>query len=139
MEQDERCSRFFFKKVFGKKQSMFVLNAEDGRENTEKVHKLSRRIHKSAVKVIVGNQLEDSVTGSFASFIDGIRPEHLSDVVHHRCKRMILDNIGVGLVGSNTHVFRIVVKYCQDLHFSSFGNSAFCSVYGQKGLKLSPT
>ncbi|CAN2389667.1 aconitate decarboxylase activity [Pristimantis euphronides] len=52
---------------------------------------------------------------------------------------MILDNIGVGLVGSTTHVFNIVVKYCQDLHFSAHGNSAFCSVYGQKGLKLSPT
>ncbi|XP_073493985.1 cis-aconitate decarboxylase-like [Phyllobates terribilis] len=107
--------------------------------NTEKFHKLSRHIHKSAVKVIIGNQLEDTVTNSFASFINGIRPEHLSDVVRHRSKRMILDNIGVGLVGSTTHVFKIVVKYCQDLHFSSFGNSSFCSVYGQKGLKLSPT
>ncbi|CAJ0921487.1 unnamed protein product [Ranitomeya imitator] len=123
--------------------------------NTEKVHKLSRRIHKSAVKVIIGNQLEDSVTGSFASFIDGIRPEHLSDVVRHRSKRMILDNIGVGLVGSNTHVFKIVVKYCQKY---CNGYMILCIIpycrtctshpleilpfvlsTAKKGLKLSPT
>ncbi|KAG8578153.1 hypothetical protein GDO81_010400 [Engystomops pustulosus] len=107
--------------------------------NTKNVHKLSRHIHKSAIKVVTGNQLEDTVTNSFASFINGTRPEHLSDVVRHRSKRMILDNIGVGLIGSTTHVFNIVLKYCKDLHFSAYGNSAFCSVYGQKGLKLSPT
>ncbi|XP_075178833.1 cis-aconitate decarboxylase-like [Anomaloglossus baeobatrachus] len=101
---------------------------------TEKFHKLSRHLHKSAVKVITGNQLEDTVTSSFASFIDGIRPEHLSDVVRHRSKRMILDNIGVGLVGSTTHVFKIVVKYCQvNTHNFPF------FTWGQKGLKLSPT
>ncbi|XP_075690428.1 cis-aconitate decarboxylase-like [Rhinoderma darwinii] len=107
--------------------------------NTKKFHELSRHIHKTAVKVVIGNQLEDTVTNSFASFINGTRPEHLSEVVRHRSKRMILDNIGVGLIGSTTHVFKIVLKYCQDLHFSAYGNSPSCSVYGQKGLKLSPT
>ncbi|XP_069800089.1 cis-aconitate decarboxylase-like [Dendropsophus ebraccatus] len=102
-------------------------------------HELSRHIHKSAIKVVIGNQAEDTVTNSFASFISGARPDHLSDVVRHRSKRMILDSIGVGLVGSTTHVFNIVLKYCQNLHFSAYGSSAFCSVYGKKGLKLSPT
>ncbi|KAG9468918.1 cis-aconitate decarboxylase-like [Eleutherodactylus coqui] len=107
--------------------------------NTRKFHELSRHIHKLAVKVAIGDQLEDTVTNSFASFINGTRPEHLSDVVRHRSKRMILDNIGVGLVGSTTYVFNIVVKYCQDLNFSAQDNSGFCSVYGRKGLKLPPT
>ncbi|KAM4697051.1 cis-aconitate decarboxylase-like [Rhinophrynus dorsalis] len=52
---------------------------------------------------------------------------------------MILDNIGVGLVGTTTHVFNVILQYCQDLHLATHGNSALCSVYGQKGLKLSPT
>ncbi|XP_068105724.1 cis-aconitate decarboxylase-like isoform X2 [Hyperolius riggenbachi] len=52
---------------------------------------------------------------------------------------MILDNIGVGLIGSTTQVFDIVLKYCQDLHFSGNEDSAHCSVYGRKGVKLPPT
>lgn len=27
----------------------------------------------------------------------------------------------------------------QDLHFCTYGNTSHCSVYGQKGLKVSPT
>uniref|UniRef100_A0A7M4EJE0 Cis-aconitate decarboxylase-like n=1 Tax=Crocodylus porosus TaxID=8502 RepID=A0A7M4EJE0_CROPO len=55
----------------------------------------------------------ETVTSSFASFIHGVRPEHLSTVVRHRSKRMILDSIGVGLVGSTTRVFNIALQYCQ--------------------------
>ncbi|XP_053328424.1 cis-aconitate decarboxylase-like [Spea bombifrons] len=108
-------------------------------QNARKFHQATRQIHKSALKVVVGPQFEETVTSSFASFISEIRPEHLPDVVRHRSKRMILDNIGVGLVGTKTHVFNIIVQYCQDLHVSRHGNTAICSVYGQKGLKLSPT
>ncbi|XP_072279325.1 cis-aconitate decarboxylase-like [Pyxicephalus adspersus] len=95
--------------------------------------------HVVSLSVTAGHQLEDTVTSSFASFIHGIRPVHLSDEVRYRSKRMILDSIGVGLIGSTTHVFNIILKYCQDLHFTTYGNSSHCSVYGQKGLKLSPT
>ncbi|KAM8953731.1 cis-aconitate decarboxylase-like isoform 1-T1 [Pelodytes ibericus] len=108
-------------------------------QSTRKLHQASRQIHQSALKVAVGHPLEESVTETFASFIKDIRLEHLTEIVRHRSKRMILDNIGVGLVGSTTHVFNIIVRYCQDLHFSSHGNTSVCSVYGQKGLKLSPT
>ncbi|KAG8448216.1 hypothetical protein GDO86_015347 [Hymenochirus boettgeri] len=52
---------------------------------------------------------------------------------------MILDNIGVGLVGSTTHVFNLILQYCQDLYSSGYGNGALSSVYGRKGLMLSPT
>ncbi|XP_075429733.1 cis-aconitate decarboxylase-like [Ascaphus truei] len=107
--------------------------------NTKKLCKLHRQLHQSAVKVLENHHLEDTVTSSFASFIPGIQPEHLPDTVRHRSKRMILDNIGVGLVGSTTQVFNIILQYCQDLHCSAHRNIAACSVYGQKGLKLSPT
>lgn len=53
------------------------------------------------------------MTSSFASFIHAVRPEHLSKTVRHRSKRMILDSIGVGLVGSTTHVFDIALQYCR--------------------------
>ncbi|XP_061454487.1 cis-aconitate decarboxylase-like [Rhineura floridana] len=76
---------------------------------------------------------KETVTGSFASFIHGARPDHLSDVVHHRSKRMILDSIGVGLVGSTTHVFDIALRYCQ-----TYSPSPISNVYGRKGLRLAP-
>ncbi|KAF2978749.1 hypothetical protein EK904_007654 [Melospiza melodia maxima] len=56
---------------------------------------------------------EDTVTSSFASFIRAARPEHLSPTVRQRSKRMILDSIGVGLVGSTTRVFDIALRYCR--------------------------
>ncbi|XP_053547392.1 cis-aconitate decarboxylase-like [Bombina bombina] len=108
-------------------------------QKTKRLCHLSRQIHQTVLKVAEHPQLEDSVTNSFASFINEIRPEHMSDIVRHRSKRMILDNIGVGLVGTQTHVFNIILQYCQDLQASAYGNSALCSVYGGKGLKLSPT
>ncbi|XP_042310264.1 cis-aconitate decarboxylase-like [Sceloporus undulatus] len=77
---------------------------------------------------------EETVTGTFASFIHGIRPDHLSNTVRHRSKRMILDSIGVGLVGSTTHVFDIALRYCQE----TFSSSPVSSVYGRKDLKMSP-
>ncbi|NXC14069.1 IRG1 decarboxylase, partial [Corythaeola cristata] len=77
---------------------------------------------------------EETVTSSFASFIHGVRPEHLSKTVRHRSKRMILDSIGVGLVGSTTHVFDIALQYCR-----LYSSVAVSSVYGKPGIKLSPT
>ncbi|KAM9600228.1 cis-aconitate decarboxylase-like [Morphnus guianensis] len=108
---------------------------------------------------------EETVTSSFASFIHAVRPEHLSKTVRQRSKRMILDSIGVGLVGSTTHVFDIALRYCRDsclavegcsgitqslLHSRSspefpslsqelYSSVAVSSVYGKPGVKLSPT
>ncbi|NXG09989.1 IRG1 decarboxylase, partial [Sakesphorus luctuosus] len=78
---------------------------------------------------------EDTVTSTFASFIPSVRPEHLSSIVRHRSKRMILDSIGVGLVGSTTRVFDIALRYCREL----YSPVAVSSVYGKPGVKLSPT
>lgn len=56
---------------------------------------------------------EDSVTASYGRFISGVKPEHLSSVVLQRSKRMILDSIGVGLIGSTTDVFELALQHCQ--------------------------
>lgn len=59
---------------------------------------------------------EDTVTSSFGKFISEIKPQHLSPVVLHRSKRMVLDSIGVGLIGSTTEVFQLVLQHCQVTH-----------------------
>ncbi|XP_062359146.1 cis-aconitate decarboxylase-like [Cinclus cinclus] len=85
--------------------------------------------------VVTRSAPEESVTSSFASFIHAAQPEHLSQTVRQRSKRMILDSIGVGLVGSTTRVFDIALRYCRELYSSV----AVSSVYGKPGVKLSPT
>ncbi|XP_074925102.1 cis-aconitate decarboxylase-like isoform X2 [Chelonoidis abingdonii] len=101
---------------------------------SQKVLAASRQVHKISAQVLEKTAAEETVTSSFASFIHGVRPEHLSEVVRHRSKRMILDSIGVGLVGSTTRVFNIALRYCQ-----LYASNAVSTVYGRKGLKLSPT
>lgn len=56
---------------------------------------------------------EDTVTASYGRFISDVKPEHLSSVVIQRSKRMILDSIGVGLIGSTTDVFELALQHCQ--------------------------
>lgn len=97
--------------------------------------RLFRQVHTAAVEAVEGSPLEKAVTSSFASFIHGVQTDHLSQTVQHRSKRMILDSIGVGLVGSTTHVFNIALGYCQDM----YALSDISSVYGRKGLRLPPT
>ncbi|XP_040525773.1 cis-aconitate decarboxylase-like isoform X1 [Gallus gallus] len=92
-------------------------------------------ISDSPALVVARSAPEETVTSSFASFIHAVRPEHLSKIVRYRSKRMILDSIGVGLVGSTTHVFDIALKYCLELYSSV----AVSNVYGKPGVKLSPT
>lgn len=56
---------------------------------------------------------EESITASYGRFISDVKPEHLSSVVLQRSKRMILDSIGVGLIGSTTDVFELALQHCQ--------------------------
>ncbi|XP_060612573.2 cis-aconitate decarboxylase-like [Anolis sagrei] len=103
-------------------------------KSSHKVFAASRQAHKVATKARERVAPEETVTGTFASFIHGVRPDLLSEMVRHRSKRMILDSIGVGLVGSTTHVFDIALHFCQE----TFSSSPVSSVYGRKGLKMSP-
>lgn len=52
-----------------------------------------------------------SVTESFARVIHGLTVEHLTDHVIQRSKRMILDTLGVGFLGTNTEVFHKASEY----------------------------
>ncbi|KAI5624743.1 immunoresponsiveprotein 1, like, partial [Silurus asotus] len=104
---------------------------------TRQVSALSaiRSFHKSALDVMERPAPEETVTSSFGRFIQGVQPRHLSAVVLHRSKRMVLDSIGVGLLGSTTEVFELALQHCQ--HMYAPDDISF--VYGRSGTKLSPT
>ncbi|KAJ1101619.1 hypothetical protein NDU88_006685 [Pleurodeles waltl] len=82
-------------------------------QKPQAILRLSRQVHAATRQALEERPLEKAVTSSFASFIHGVKADHLSQAVRHRSKRMILDSIGVGLVGSTTHVFNIALGYCQ--------------------------
>uniref|UniRef100_A0A3Q3W234 Cis-aconitate decarboxylase n=1 Tax=Mola mola TaxID=94237 RepID=A0A3Q3W234_MOLML len=77
---------------------------------------------------------EDTVTASYGRFISEAKPQHLSSLVLHRSKRMVLDSIGVGLIGSTTDVFDLALQHCQHM----YAPDEISSVYGRRGIKLSP-
>lgn len=52
-----------------------------------------------------------SVTESFATAISSLNAAHLTDGVVRRSKRMMLDTLGVGLLGTNTSVFNLAFQY----------------------------
>lgn len=52
-----------------------------------------------------------TVTGNFAKVIHGLNANHLTDQVIQGSKRMILDTLGVGLLGTSTEVCHKVTKY----------------------------
>ncbi|XP_039976329.1 immunoresponsive gene 1, like [Xiphias gladius] len=94
-----------------------------------------RGLHNSATEVLKRPALEDTVTASFGKFISEIKPQHLSPIVLHRSKRMVLDSIGVGLIGSTTDVFELALQHCQQM----YGHDDVSFVYGRRGTRLSPT
>lgn len=53
------------------------------------------------------------ITESFGAAIHALRAAQLTDGVICRSKRMMLDNLGVGLLGTKTAVFNTVLQYSQ--------------------------
>lgn len=52
-----------------------------------------------------------SVTESFGTAISSLSTAHLTDGVIRRSKRMMLDTLGVGLLGTSTPVFNVIFQY----------------------------
>ncbi|XP_038155115.1 cis-aconitate decarboxylase-like [Cyprinodon tularosa] len=94
-----------------------------------------RGVHQSASQVLKHRPHEETVTASFGRFINEVKPQHLSPVVLQRSKRMVLDSIGVGLIGSTTDVFELALQHCQHMYAADY----ISSVYGRSGVRLSPT
>ncbi|KAL4635510.1 cis-aconitate decarboxylase isoform X1 [Arapaima gigas] len=77
--------------------------------------------------------LHKAVTQSFGAAISNWSPAHLNNTVVHRSKRMILDTLGVGLLGSTTPVFSTALQYSR-----RYKTQESSSVWGQAGLSLPP-
>ncbi|XP_008051139.1 cis-aconitate decarboxylase [Carlito syrichta] len=73
------------------------------------------------------------VTESFANAIHGLKVGHLTDRVIQRSKRMILDTLGVGILGTSTEVFHKASQYSKI--YSSIISS---TVWGQPDIRLPP-
>ncbi|XP_044142515.1 cis-aconitate decarboxylase [Bufo gargarizans] len=74
-----------------------------------------------------------SVTGSFAGIIHGLTTSHLTEELIRRSKRMILDTLGVGLIGTTTEVFHKALQYSK-----IYSTDVSSTVWGQPDLRLPP-
>ncbi|XP_003789786.1 cis-aconitate decarboxylase [Otolemur garnettii] len=74
-----------------------------------------------------------SVTESFARVIHGLKVGHLTDRVIQRSKRMILDTLGVGFLGTSTEVFRKASQYSK-----IYSSNISSTVWGQPDFRLPP-
>uniref|UniRef100_A0A8D2L982 Cis-aconitate decarboxylase n=1 Tax=Varanus komodoensis TaxID=61221 RepID=A0A8D2L982_VARKO len=75
----------------------------------------------------------ENITGNFANVIHGLNASHLTDVAVKRSKRMILDTLGVGLLGTRTDVFEKIIQYSK-----IYNSDASSSVWAQQELRLPP-
>ncbi|XP_072478302.1 cis-aconitate decarboxylase isoform X1 [Notamacropus eugenii] len=93
-----------------------------------------RSINAQHLLLIENSFLLKSVTESFASVIRGLNVQHLTDRVIQRSKRMILDTLGVGLLGTNTEVFHKATQYSK-----IYSTDISSCVWGHPDLRLPPT
>uniref|UniRef100_A0A3P9JHU4 Aconitate decarboxylase 1 n=2 Tax=Oryzias latipes TaxID=8090 RepID=A0A3P9JHU4_ORYLA len=77
--------------------------------------------------------LRKGITESFGAAIHALSSNQLTDGVIHRSKRMMLDALGVGLLGTRTTVFNKALKYSQ-----TFTADQRSSVWGRSDLTLPP-
>uniref|UniRef100_UPI0037E9B440 cis-aconitate decarboxylase n=1 Tax=Semicossyphus pulcher TaxID=241346 RepID=UPI0037E9B440 len=77
--------------------------------------------------------LRKGITESFGAAVHALGASQLTDVVINRSKRMMLDTLGVGLLGTRTAVFNKALKYSQ-----SFTSDERSSVWGKSEMTLPP-
>lgn len=74
-----------------------------------------------------------TVTESMAGMVHGLTIGHLTESVLQRSKRMILDTLGVGLLGTGTEVFQKALQYSK-----IYSSDRSSTVWGQSNLRLPP-
>ncbi|KAK2840028.1 hypothetical protein Q5P01_013768 [Channa striata] len=77
--------------------------------------------------------LRKGITESFGAAIHALNTSQLTDGVINRSKRMMLDTLGVGLLGTSTAVFTKALKYSQ-----MFMSEERSSVWGKSETTLPP-
>ncbi|NXO19817.1 IRG1 decarboxylase, partial [Cisticola juncidis] len=74
-----------------------------------------------------------TVTENFAKVIHGLNANHLTDQVIQRSKRMILDTLGVGLLGTSTEVCHKVAQYSK-----IYSSDLSSTIWGHLDFRLPP-
>ncbi|NWZ76129.1 IRG1 decarboxylase, partial [Poecile atricapillus] len=74
-----------------------------------------------------------TVTGNFAKVIHGLNANQLTDQVIQRSKRMILDTLGAGLLGTSTEVCHKVAQYSK-----IYSSDLSSTVWGHLDFQLPP-
>nr|XP_006639141.1 PREDICTED: cis-aconitate decarboxylase isoform X1 [Lepisosteus oculatus] len=77
--------------------------------------------------------LRKGVTESFGAAISSLNAAHLTETVVRRSKRMILDTLGVGLLGTTSGVFGKVLQYSK-----MYNASNTSTVWGKPDISLPP-
>ncbi|KAG7238838.1 hypothetical protein INR49_030382 [Caranx melampygus] len=77
--------------------------------------------------------LRKGITESFGAAVHALSAAQLTDGVINRSKRMILDTLGVGLLGTRTAVFNKALAYSQ-----LFSSNEWSSVWGKSDINLPP-
>ncbi|KAG7502838.1 cis-aconitate decarboxylase [Solea senegalensis] len=77
--------------------------------------------------------LRKGITESFGAAVHSLSTAQLTDGVITRSKRMIMDTLGVGLIGTRTDVFKKALKHSQ-----LFTSEERSSVWGKSDLTLPP-
>ncbi|PWA31131.1 hypothetical protein CCH79_00002550 [Gambusia affinis] len=92
----------------------------------------------SGEQKVTGGQSEvfiksTGITESFGAAIHALGASQLTDGVINRSKRMMLDTLGVGLLGTRTAVFNKALKYSQ-----LFTSERSSSIWGRSEITLPP-
>ncbi|KGL79516.1 Cis-aconitate decarboxylase, partial [Tinamus guttatus] len=74
-----------------------------------------------------------TITGNFANVIHGLNVNHLTDQVIQRSKRMILDTLGVGLLGTSTEICHKVMQYSK-----IYSSDTSSTIWGHLDFRLPP-
>ncbi|XP_028992888.1 cis-aconitate decarboxylase isoform X2 [Betta splendens] len=77
--------------------------------------------------------LRKGITQSFGAAVHALGASHLTDGAVARSKRMMLDSLGVGLLGTRTDVFNKALRYSQ-----TFVSKERSSVWGRSDIRLPP-
>ncbi|KAL3869980.1 hypothetical protein ACJMK2_042599 [Sinanodonta woodiana] len=94
-----------------------------------------RQVHSAAVDIAPRRCLNlpiSNLTSSLADLISNTSVTHLSEVTIQRSKRMILDTLGVGIIGAQTEISKNLQKF-----YLLNENSPKSLVWGTQGIKCS--
>ncbi|KAK0052088.1 cis-aconitate decarboxylase [Biomphalaria pfeifferi] len=98
-----------------------------------------RRLNHTAAAVHQKVVPAKSVTTWISDQISNTSLSHLSDRTIHRSKRMLLDTLGVGILGFQTDIAQNVMKTCVGLdQGSAKGNHKGSVIWGSRNMRASP-